>query len=136
LWEGRYKSCLVQADHYLLAVYRYIELNPVRAEMVTDPGEYHWSSYQVNALGKKSALCTPHPVYQALGMTPDERMDNYMALFRSHIDEELLEEIRTNVNSGMAVGNDSFKKQIEVLTGRRVHPKKRGRPLGWRKDKV
>jgi putative transposase len=69
-------------------------------------------------------------------MTPEERMDNYMALFRSHIDEELLEEIRTNVNSGMAVGNDSFKKQIEVLTGRRVHPKKRGRPLGWRKDKV
>ena len=51
LWEGRYKSCLVQDERYLLEVYRYIELNPVRAEMVTEPGEYRWSSYVVNAGG-------------------------------------------------------------------------------------
>ncbi|MEZ9593140.1 transposase, partial [Shewanella sp. 10N.261.52.F9] len=52
LWEGRYKSCLVQAEDYLLQLYRYIELNPVRANMVDDPCKYQWSSYQVNALGK------------------------------------------------------------------------------------
>ena len=51
LWEGRFKSCLVQEERYLLEVYKYIELNPVRAEMVADPGEYRWSSYQVNGLG-------------------------------------------------------------------------------------
>ena len=66
LWEGRYKSCLVEAETYLLGLYRYIELNPVRAGMVGDPSEYPWSSYQINALGKKSDLCTPHGLYLSL----------------------------------------------------------------------
>jgi putative transposase len=66
LWEGRYKSCLVQAEDYLLHLYRYIELNPVRAKMIEDPADYHWSSYQINGLGKESELCTPHPIYLAL----------------------------------------------------------------------
>jgi len=57
LWEGRYKSCLIEAENYLIGVYRYIELNPVRANMVKDPSEYQWSSYQINALGKLSDLC-------------------------------------------------------------------------------
>ena len=56
LWEGRYKSCLVQEERYLMEVYRYIELNPVRAGMVTVPGEYRWSSYTVNADGKSSGI--------------------------------------------------------------------------------
>ncbi|MEA1934402.1 MAG: transposase [Thermodesulfobacteriota bacterium] len=136
LWEGRYKSCLVQAERYLLEVYRYIELNPVRAEMVTDPGEYRWSSYQINALGKVSDLCTPHPEYLALGVEPLECRENYRALFVHHVDNELLEEIRTNTNKGMAIGNDRFKEEIETLTGRRLRAKKRGRPSGWRKVKV
>lgn len=136
LWEGRYKSCLVQAERYLLEVYRYIELNPVRAEMVTDPGEYRWSSYQVNALGKCSDLCTPHKEYLALGAEPLERRGNYSALFVHYVDGELLEEIRTNSNKGMAVGNDRFKEEIEALTGRRLRAKKRGRPSGWRKVKT
>ncbi len=67
LWEGRYKSCLVQAEEYLIEVYRYIEINPVRAKMVEDPSEYVSSSYQINALGKESDLCTPHPEYLRLG---------------------------------------------------------------------
>ena len=72
LWEGRFKSCLVQEERYLLEVYRYIELNPVRADMVTDPGEYRWPGYQINALGKVSNLCTPHPEYLELGLEPLE----------------------------------------------------------------
>ena len=136
LWEGRYKSCLVQVERYLLEVYRYIDLNPVRAEMVADPGEYRWSSYQINALGKFSNLCTPHPEYLALGVGPLERQKNYRALFAHHVDCELLEEIRANTNTGMAVGHDRFKEEIERLTGRRVKAKKRGRPLGWRKVKA
>jgi putative transposase len=58
LWEGRFKSCLVEDEVYLLHLY--IELNAVRASMVAEPSEYTWSSYQVNALGKVSNLCTPH----------------------------------------------------------------------------
>jgi putative transposase len=60
LWEGRFKSCVIQSADYLLKCYRYIELNPVRASMVNYPDEYRWSSYHANALGVESALCTPH----------------------------------------------------------------------------
>jgi len=135
LWEGRYKSCLVQAERYLIEVYRYIELNPVRAKMVEDPSEYVWSSYQINALGKTSDLCTPHPEYLKLGGTKDERMKNYRALFSHHVEGDLLEEIRLSVNQGMAIGHDRCKDGCEEVTGRRLKVKKVGRPVGWRKKK-
>jgi hypothetical protein len=66
LWEGRYKSSVVQAESYLLACMRYIELNPVRAAMVVDPGGYRWSSYRANGLGQPDARLTPHPLYLGL----------------------------------------------------------------------
>jgi putative transposase len=135
LWEGRYKSCLIQQERYLLEVYKYIELNPVRAEMVADPEDYRWSSYHVNALGQSSNLCTPHSTYLALGANAKERRKNYRALFDHYVDDELLEEIRANINKGLALGNDRFKVEIEALTGRRVQAKKRGRPVGWRKER-
>ena len=129
----RYKSCLVEAKEYLFVLYRYIELNPVRAEMVKDPAEYRWSSYQVNGLGKHSDLCTPHQEFLALDSDPKKRQELYRAMFASHLDGPMLAEIRASSNKGMAVGNDMFKDQIERLTGRRLRLKKRGRPLGWRK---
>ena len=67
LWEGRYRSCLTQAEDYLLACQRYIELNPVRAAMVAHPAEYRWSSYRANAQGEADRLLQPHEVYRALG---------------------------------------------------------------------
>ena len=133
LWEGRYKSCVVQSYRYLLEVYRYIELNPVRAEMVNDPGEYPWSSYGVNALCGGADLCTPHPEYRRLGADDEDRRKSYRSLFRGHVDGTLLEEIRLMTNKGLALGNYRFKEEIEALTGRRVIAKKRGRPQGWRK---
>jgi putative transposase len=81
LWEGRFKSELVDSELYLLQVSRYIELNPVRAFMVADPADYPWSSYQANALGKSIQLLTPHPCYLALGATAAERQRNYRGLF-------------------------------------------------------
>ena len=136
LWEGRFKSCLVQEEIYLLQLYRYIELNPVRAGMVEQPSDYSWSSYAINALGKSSQLCTPHPLYLALGKEAKERQANYRELFKRHVDGLLLEEIRQTVNKSMALGNERFKADVESLTGRRVTAKKMGRPVGWRKDKV
>lgn len=133
LWEGRFKSCLIQSEIYLLEVYQYIELNPVRAGMVTDPGEYKWSSHKANALGQSSELRIPHQEYLALGRTSEERRSNYLALFSQHIDKALLSAIRASTNKGLALGNDHFVEEIEVLTGRRVKAIKRGRPKGWRK---
>ena len=136
LWEGRFKSCLVQEDAYLLQLYRYIELNPVRANMVNTPAEYTWSSYQINALGKKSRLCTPHSLYLSLGKNKQDIQAEYRALFVDEISPSVLEEIRAGVNQGMVIGSDQFKDEIERLTGRCMHPKKKGRPKGWRKNKI
>jgi putative transposase len=133
LWEGRFRSCLVQEETYLLQVYRYIESNPVRASMVKEPADYFWSSYQCNALGKKSDLLTPHSIYIRLGANKQERQSSYRGLFTHQIEGKLLEDIRQATNKGLALGNDHFFADIEALTGRRVIEGKRGRPVGWRK---
>jgi putative transposase len=129
LWEGRFKSCLVQSETYLLQCQRYIELNPVRAGMVSDPAEYAWSSYQYHALGRTIKMITPHEEYLGLGSTSQERQKAYRLLFRSHVDKELVNDIRLALNKGMALGGERFKDEIERLCGRRVRPAKMGRPL-------
>ena len=128
LWEGRFKSSLVQSETYFLQCQRYIELNPVRAGMVSDPAEYIWSSYQSNGLGKKIKLLTPHDEYKQLGKTDAQRQKAYRSLFRVHVGERLIEDIRSAVNKGLALGDERFKEEIEVLCGRRVKPAKMGRP--------
>lgn len=77
LWEGRFKSCIVQSADYLLKCYRYIELNPIRAGMVKYPEEYKWSSYHANALVIESVLRTPHEEYLRLGKSTEEREAAY-----------------------------------------------------------
>jgi putative transposase len=126
LWEGRFKSCVVDAENYLLQCQRYIEMNPVRACMVESPDKYKWSSYRSNGLAQPAHLWTPHAVYTALGSTDKARAENYRALFRGHIDENLLTHIRRSVNQGMVLGNDRFKEEVERLSGRRVETLKRG----------
>jgi putative transposase len=127
LWEGRYRSCLVDSDGYLLQCQRYIELNPVRASMVAAPGDYRWSSYRTNAFGKHSRLVSPHALYQRLGTTPSERQCAYQALFKEVLPNDLVETIRTTTLSGLALGNDRFKQEIEALTGQSVRAGKPGR---------
>ena len=128
LWEGRFKSCLVQDEHYLLLCYRYIELNPVRAGMVATPGEYVWSSYQCNAEGKPMQLCTPHAQYLALDPNDEVRQDVYKKLFLGHIDSSQIHQVRKTTNQGMALGNEGFQIEIERLTKRRSRPLNPGRP--------
>ena len=126
LWEGRFKSCVVEAENYLLLCQRYIELNPVRACMVESPSDYLWSSYKSNGLGKPSRLWSPHDIYLKLGNTTVERSSAYRELFRGQIDADSMEQLRRTPSQGMALGSDKFKQEIEVLTGRRVETLKRG----------
>lgn len=135
LWEGRYRSCLVQEDTYLFQLYRYIELNPVRAGMVEDPADYTWSSYQCNALGKESDLLSPHERYLALGAIKADRLDSYRQLFEGHVAGKLLDNIRKATNKGLALGNAHFIADVEAITGKRLQESKRGRKVGWRKPK-
>ncbi len=129
LWEGRYKSCLVQDERYLLACYRYIELNPVRAGMVADPARYTWSSYHANALGTFTPLITPHGEYLHLGADLKTRLENYRALFSHLINASLVSEVRDALNRGLVLGNERFKDDIELLLCRRVRRGKPG-PIG------
>lgn len=129
LWEGRFKSSLVQTEYYFLQCQRYIELNPVRADMVDDPAEYSWSSYQAHGLGKKIAMHTPHIEYLKLDKIEDVRQEVYRSLFRAQVDSVLIQDIRMAMNKGLALGNDRFKDEIEQLYGRRVRPAKMGRPM-------
>lgn len=80
LWEGRYKACLLDSDDYELACYRYIELKPVRAWMIDDPGAYRWSSCAAN-LGRRpqSSLC-PHPAWLYLQQQRAWGRDDFRAL--------------------------------------------------------
>ena len=130
LWEGRFRSCVAQEEGYVLACQRYIELNPVRADMVTHPRHYRWSSYRTNAEGKASALLTPHAQYLALGQTDASRREAYRLLFRSELDPEVVKEIRDATNGNFALGEQGFKKQVEAMLGRRVTRGQRGRPRG------
>ena len=120
LWEGRFKSSLVQRQGYLLKCQRYIELNPVRASMVPQPRDYPWSSYRANGELRASALVTPHDGYIALGETPEQRAAAYRRLFEFELDEEDLKEIRSAANGGFALGNQRFKAEISAILGRRV----------------
>ena len=106
LWQGRYRSCLVENACYFLTCQRYIELNPVRAAMVSHPGAYHWSSYAANAEGVANPLITPHDVYLQLGQEPHQRQANYRELFTEEIDDDILSLLRraTNGNSTIADG--------------------------------
>jgi putative transposase len=132
LWEGRYKSCLVDTDDYFLLVSRYIELNPVRARMVNHPSQYPWSSFHANALGVPIKLITAHYCYKSLGKTKKLRQENYLSLFDAHIPEYTLDEINESVNKGWSLGSLKFIKQIEKQTGHWSQPKLRG---GDRKSK-
>ncbi len=126
LWEGRYKATLIDSEQYLLTCSRYIELNPIRAQMVNHPSEYPWSSYRCNALGKVNELVAPHLLYKRLGKSSDERRKAYRQLFRTRITEITLEEIREATNKAWVMGNDRFKTKIEKLTSRQATPKTRG----------
>ncbi|GHF98000.1 transposase [Thalassotalea marina] len=128
LWEGRFKSCMVQCEDYLLNCYRYIELNPIRANMTTQPSDYPWSSYKVNAFGAESNLITEHIVYTALGVNTTARLKAYRELFLLAPTSRMISDIRESTNGNFVLGNDKFKNQIENELGRRVTPAKAGRP--------
>ena len=128
LWEGRYKSSLVDSDRYLLSCMRYVELNPVRAKMVNHPGEYQWSSYHANAQGKVDLLIEPHPLYLMLSDNLEQRYEVYRELFRDQIDKELMHEIRESLNHELVLGRSYFKDKIEKITKRQARLGQPGRP--------
>jgi putative transposase len=128
LWEGRYKACPVGDHGHLLQCARYIELNPVRAAMVAEPGHYPWSSHRHTALGWDDPLIRPHAAYQRLGATPGEQQAAWRALVTEAVPPDEIEAIRRHLQQQHPFGPARFRQAIEAQVGRPCGPRRIGRP--------
>jgi len=132
LWEGRFKSSPVSADSYLIACSRYIEMNPVRAGLVSSPEDYKYTSYAAKIGLREDKILDFDPWYLSLGADNTERQRQYQKFFKESIPEDEWKIIRECINKNGVFGNDEFKKQIEEVLGRKIELRGKGRP---RKDK-
>ncbi|MGQ8365262.1 transposase [Glaciecola sp. 1036] len=117
LWGGRHFASLIDSELYLLNCYRYIELNPVRANIVGNPANYTWSSYHANALGKEIKCITPHEKYLALGKSQETRLNNYKALFTEGLSSEEIKKFTLFTKHNYPIGSDDFIARISAKLG-------------------
>lgn len=128
LWEGRYKSTLIQTDRYLLACMAYIDLNPVRAGMLAEPRDYPWSSHAFYVGLRADKLVTPHALFWDLANTPFGREAAYADLVRVGISADQQAALTRSTLTGWALGGDEFVADLQKRTDRRVNKSQAGRP--------
>jgi putative transposase len=128
LWEGRYKSTLIQSERYLLACMAYIDLNPVRGGLAADAASYPWSSHDHYIGRRQDRLITPHPLYWELGNTPFARDAAYAELVQSGITAEQQQALTDSALRGWALGEAGYVADLQRRTARRVSKTRAGRP--------
>jgi putative transposase len=126
LWEGRFRSCLVESARYVLACYRYIELNPVRAGIVSDPARYPWSSHAANTGVHADGFVSAHEEFSALAAERQNPYATYRGLFADQLGEPLLRAIRDATNAGYPLASDRFKNNVLAPLGWKLAPEKPG----------
>jgi putative transposase len=129
LWEGRYRSHLIESERYLLACMAYIDLNPVRAGMVAQAADFKWSSYRHCTGLMSEKWITPHALFWALGNTPFAREAAYADLIKTGLAQSDQEQMTQSVLSGWAMGSAEFLEQLQQFTARRLVRAKAGRPF-------
>ncbi len=129
LWEGRYRSTLIQTDRYLLTCMVYIDLNPVRAGVVAQARDYPWSSHGHYAGLRADKLVTPHPLFWALGNTPFGREAAYAEMVRHGVSADQQAQLTASALSGWALGGEDFVADLQKRTERRVQKVQAGRPM-------
>lgn len=135
LWEGRFRSSVIDGERYFLTCLRYIEHNPVRAGMVRDALDYPWSSYRHHSTGPKNSLITEHECFLRLGTTDAERRAAYLELCGTGLAGPEMETIRRCTNKGLPLGSEDFQAQMKDRTygeARRARPRpvnREGSPL-------
>jgi putative transposase len=134
LWEGRYKSTLIQTERYLLACMVYIDLNPVRAGLVAHARDYLWSSYGHYTGLRSDKLITPHPLVWELGNTPFAREAAYAELVQGGLNPVQQAALTDSVLRGWALGEPDFVAELQKRTQRRVAKISAGRPVSIKKN--
>ncbi len=129
LWEGRYRSTLIQTESYLLACMAYIDLNPVRAGLVTEARNYPWSSHGHYVGLRSDRLVTPHALFWALGNTPFAREAAYAELVQAGVTGDQQAALTRSALSGWALGDAGFVAELQKRTERRVRQAQAGRPF-------
>jgi putative transposase len=129
LFQGRFRTSLVDAAGYLMAASRYIELHPVRSQLASAPLDYPWSSYAHHAGVRADPLVTDHALYWGLGNTPFQREAAYIGLAEQGLGSDELALIDTALAKGWPVASHAFKAELERKTQRQILPAKRGRPF-------
>lgn len=125
LWEGRFRSCIAESSRYVTACYRYIELNPVRAGMVSDPGSYAWSSHAANVGLRPDPMLEPHSEYLALANLASPQT-TYRGLFTQSLDEGMVRAIRDATNGGYPLASEAFIASRLAPLGLRTQRRKPG----------
>jgi putative transposase len=128
LWEGRYKSTLIQSEPYLLACMVYIDLNPVRGSLVAQPRDHPWSSHGHYTGQRIDKLVTPHALMWDLGNTPFAREAAYAELVQSGISSVQQAALTDSALGGWALGKPDFVAELQKRTERRVTKSAPGRP--------
>jgi putative transposase len=128
VWQGRFKSPVIQNDDHLLVVLRYIEANPIRAGMVTDPGDYQWSSYQYHGLGRPDALLCSFPEWEQMGQNESERRRRWRTKVRAAQSEEELRGVRTSICTGRPFGSTAWTEDVADRLQIDLNRRPRGRP--------
>ncbi|WP_332775025.1 REP-associated tyrosine transposase [Polaromonas sp.] len=129
LWEGRYRSTVIQTERYLLACMAYIDLNPVRAGLVAEARDYPWSSHGHYTGLRTDKLVTPHPLFWTLGNTPFAREAAYADMVRSGLSQQQQRALTESVLSGWALGEPDFVADLQKRTQRRLSKTQAGRPV-------
>lgn len=128
VWQGRFKSPVVQDDGHLLVVLRYIEANPLRAGVVTDLADYQWSSFQAHGIGRPDPLLTPVPGLDALGRTLAERQYRWRRKVAAAPNEAEVGRVRDSLRSGKPLGTPEWVAATARTLGLDLEPRPRGRP--------
>ena len=129
LWEGRYRSTLIETDRYLLICMAYMDLNPVRAGIASRAEDFRWSSHRHYIGQFKDKLVSAHPLYWSLGNTPFAREAAYADLVKSGVTTLQQSELTRATLSGWPLGNRDFVVELQKRTERRVEKAKAGRPF-------
>jgi putative transposase len=136
LWEGRYRSTLIQADRYLLACMAYLDLNPVRAGIAQSAKDYPWSSHRRYIGLRDDKLVTPHPLFWTLGNTPFAREAAYAEMVDAGVSQQQQQALTNSALQGWALGEVSYVEELQKRTARRVSKGKAGRPVRTKKEEV